>query len=680
MIYTCSNGCLFYYDRILYRWRIADPTMLFLLGLDAILSGNTSHVSNYIVIPREYTDSSNNTIPYRYFEIFDNIYSYLSDIGTVEDLDTHLKFDCNGLKLLISDLTGTGSDKTVPVLFNNDINRKLIDFTKYSYRIPESDRINLSYYDIQAKIIDAIFEDAGYSESPIDLIDINSAYADSDTIKEHNEAQTLINDERLYNSNIFKLLDYKSMYSYALGILYGCRCIGYNPLLIWRVNPSLWYDGKFKNLVSTAWTVFRFYRSTYISEFEEDPNLSVKYQSIAYNKLWNFDDDITRQSLQSNPIMIDEISTNIFSIKPVDSSIIDQFPDPDSSLIDYLVQSTQACYSQRLLGDSISVSDIVFITSDAIIKCYGSNIPIDGKFIWAFKVKADDSVIKTYTVETKVSYIDESGSTIINLSSEPPLVEASFIEDFLATAGAALADHPESTISLTAAVTINDTSVFDEITLLSSSSSGTPYIHTYVKPPGKYLTVDSSDLQWNNIDSLLYDVSTKYGMVDHASLQNPIVRYLGKDKITIYSAHAWNKDLEYYSRYLSPYANDPSYETNYFIPTGAVGWAYFERSSIDPSSGRLSIVPVDYLSLDQSRIHTVNTSRGRISYYECIIGGNPDNEEADSYYIYGVFDSVLSYEYDDNYGDFRYTFNNVSDHFKYILSKDLFNKYYIIIE
>ena len=679
MIYTCSNGCLFYYDRILYRWCIADPTMLFLLGLDAILSGDTSHVSNYIVIPREYTDSSNNTIPYRYFEIFDNIYSYLSDIGTVEDLDTYLKFDCNGLKLLISDLTGTGSDKTVPVLFNNDINRKLIDVTKYSYRIPESDRINLSYYDMQAKIIDAIFEGAGYNESPLDLIDINSAYADSDTIKEHNEAQTLINDERLYNSNIFKLLDYKSMYSYALGILYGCRCLGYNPLLIWRINPSLWYDGKFKNLVSTAWTVFRFYRSTYISEFEEDPNLSVKYQSIAYNKLWNFDDDITRQSLQSNPIMIDEVSTSIFSIKPVDSSIIDQFPNPDSSLIEYLIQSTQALYSQRLLGDSTSVSDIVFITEDAIIKCYGSNIPIDGKFIWTFKVKADDSVIKTYTIETKVSYIDESGSTIINLSSDPPLVEDSFIRDFLATAEAAFSDHPESTISLTAAVTINDTSVFDEITLLSRSSDSY-YLHTYVRPPGKYLTVDSGDLQWNNIDNLLYDVDTKYGMIDYASLQNPIIRYLGKDKITIYPAHVWNKDLEYYKRYLSPYANDPLYETNYFIPTGAVGWADFIISSIDPSSGHLSIVPVDYLSLDQSRIHTVNTSRGRISYYECVIGGNPYNEEVGAYYIYGVFDSVLSYEYDDNYGDFRYTFNNVSDHFKYILSKDLFNKYYIIIE
>jgi hypothetical protein len=641
--------------------------MLFLLGLDAILSGNTSSVSNYLIIPREYVNSSNETIPYRYFEIFDNIYEYLSNIGAVEDLDNYLRFDCNGLKLLINDITGTGNDRTVPVLFNNDINKKIIDVTKQSYRIPESDRINLSYYDIQAIIINNIFEDAGYNGEPYDIIPTDSAYETASVIKSHNSVVTSINDERVSNSNIFKLLDFKSMYSYALGVLYGCRCLGYNNLFIWRLNPSLWYDGVFKNLVSTAWSVFRFYKSAYIEEFEEDPDLSVKYQSIAYNKLWNFDDKITRQSLQSNPIMIDEIESYIFSLKLVDQGIEEQFPNPDSSLINYLVQSSPTYYSQRLLGNSIAVSDIAMYLDDMVIRCFGSNIPIDGNFEWELKIKANDEVIKTYTVITKEDCIDETRYQVVHKSAVPPIIEDTIFDDILATVDPIYEADPTTNVQLTAAVTVNETSIFDEVVILTLVDEYS-YVNDRVTPAGKYLIINDDSVQWDNITNLLYDQTYKYGIVSKADIENPIIRYLGKDKITIYKSYTWDKDESFYCN-LSP--DNKRQWADYFIPDGAVGWVDFDRTSISASSGNLSIVPVEYSLLDQDRIHTVDTSRGKISYYECIIGGSDEK----TYYIYGVFDSALKY---DDVND-KYLFNNVSDHFKYILSKDLFNKYYEVL-
>lgn len=666
MIYTCSNGCLFYYDRILYRWSLADPTMLFLLGLDAILSGNSSLVSNYINISKEYSDpSSNEPIPYRYFEIYDKIYSYLSDIGTVEDLDSYLRFDCNGLKLLMNDLTGTGSDRTVPVLFNNDINRRLIDITKQSYRIPDSERINLSYYDIQAIIINSIFEDAGYSGDPTDILTVGTSRIPIATIKSHNEVRTEVNDERIDNSNIFKLLDFKSMYSYALGVLYGCRCLGYNSLFIWRTNPSSWYNGELKNLVSTAWSVFRFYKCAYIDEFEEDPDLSVKYQSIAYNKLWNFDDSITKQSLQSNPIMIDEVESYIFNIRPYDSDIVDQFSSPDESLTSYLVQSSPTFYSKRLLGDSSSVSDILFNPDNSSIKCVGSNIPINGNFVWRIKLNANDVTQKTYDATTNAGYIDISGSTVIEQSAHPdPIGESkTLIQDLIDCKNGILNEDPSAIVRVTAEVVINESAASSEITIISSDNDLTSCIVS----PGKYLIINNDNLQWNNMTTLLNDPYIRYGIVSKLDLDNPIIRYIGSDPIIIYPAYKWDS-YERFECYLGPYFDYPSLPANYFVPTGAVGWINFDILSILHQTD-LSLVPVEFSALDQSKIHETNDHSA--FYYECSLGSRISSDSDEEYCIYGIFDTLLT---TDSTG--KYLFNNASNHFKYILSKDLFIKYY----
>lgn len=305
MRYSSTLGCLYYYDRVLYRWNICDPTMLFLLGFEAITSYNGSLSDTITISPYIYYESENIIKEFDDFDIYDSIYEYLSKLGQVDDFERYLKFNCYGLKLALNEMTGTSSDRTIPLIFKNDNNEKLIDLSKIPSRLSTSEfSYNNGILFRQAQYIKDIFDDAGYNDTlEGKLFNISSemsSYNENDLIymQQYNNDIKSLHEEKLANSSIYKLLDYKAIYSYALGVLFGCHCIGYSNELIWHMNPIYWYYslGKYKNLVSTAWYAFRFHYKYPLSDLQaicetkqEYIELQDKYQSIQINKLWNFD-------------------------------------------------------------------------------------------------------------------------------------------------------------------------------------------------------------------------------------------------------------------------------------------------------------------------------------------------------------------------------------------------------
>lgn len=357
MLYSSRNGCFYYYDSILFRWHIAEPTLLFLLGLESITSYDKSISDSIVISKYVYKTYIDKVEPLEHIDdVYDDIYSFLSKIGSVEDYEHYLKFNCYGLKLLLNNMTGTGDDRTVPFIFKYDANKSLVDPAK------ELDiNSKLSFYDIQAQRIYDVFNDIGYDTSCDKTIldngkivlrpeyyidrtkgnirDILDALTDVDNrplrttiinnILTYNAKVTAVHEKRIANSEIYRLLDYKAMYAYALGVLYGCRCLGFDDSIIWRLDPKLWYNDVYFNLVRTAWYVFRFHWAYKLEDvaldMHVDPSLeggakeaaieaankaySEKYQGIQDNKIWNFNND---SSLIKAAIAQDE--TNCFCL------------------------------------------------------------------------------------------------------------------------------------------------------------------------------------------------------------------------------------------------------------------------------------------------------------------------------------------------------------------------------
>ena len=357
MLYSSRNGCFYYYDSILFRWHIAEPTLLFLLGLESITSYDKSISDSIVISKYVYKSYIDKVDPLEHIDdVYDDIYSFLSKIGSVEDYEHYLKFNCYGLKLLLNDMTGTGDDRTVPFIFKYDANKSLVDPAK------ELDtNSKLSFYDIQAQHIYDVFNDIGYDTSCDKTIlgngkialrpeyyidrtkgnirDILDSLTDVDNkplrttiinnILTYNTKVNTVHEKRIANSGIYRLLDYKAMYAYALGVLYGCRCLGFNDSVIWRLDPKLWYNDVYFNLVRTAWYVFRFHWAYKLEDvalnMHVDPSLegdakeaaieeankaySEKYQGIQDNKIWNFNND---SSLIKAAIAQDE--TNCFCL------------------------------------------------------------------------------------------------------------------------------------------------------------------------------------------------------------------------------------------------------------------------------------------------------------------------------------------------------------------------------
>ena len=357
MLYSSRNGCFYYYDSILFRWHIAEPTLLFLLGLEAITSYDKSISDSIVISKYVYKTYIDKVDPLEHIDdVYDDIYSFLSKIGSVEDYEHYLKFNCYGLKLLLNDMTGTGDDRTVPFIFKYDANKSLVDPAK---ELGTNNK--LSFYDIQAQRIYDVFNDIGYDTSCNKTVldngkivlrpeyyidrtkgnirDILDSLTDVDNkplrtaiinnILTYNAKVNAVHEKRIANSEIYKLLDYKAMYAYALGVLYGCRCLGFDDSIIWRLDPKLWYNDVYFNLVRTAWYVFRFHWAYKLEDvalyIHVVPSLegdakeaaiesankaySEKYQGIQDNKIWNFNND---SSLIKAAIAQDE--TNCFCL------------------------------------------------------------------------------------------------------------------------------------------------------------------------------------------------------------------------------------------------------------------------------------------------------------------------------------------------------------------------------
>lgn len=359
MKYLSKNGCLFYFDRDLYIWRTCEPTLLFLLGFESITAYGNSNSGTLQISRYSYHSYDDVLAAYKDFKIFDKIYGFLSKFGSIEDIGIYSNTECNGIKLLLNEYTGVSYDRTIPIIFKNDINVATVDLNSKMNRISESDNLTYSISDLRAQKINDIFNDANYSNTNYKLTDLYDITHISDEtalsiINDYNSKITYIHNERKFNSNIYRLIDYKAMYSYALGVLYGCRCLGYHKEAIWRLDPKFWYNGKNINLVNTAWKTFRFH---YIDQ-QYSPEDT--YRDIVLNKLWNF----TNDEYSDVELIPDEVNVSSVGIDTKSNSVIIKSIVYSNSLNKYI----------PLYGDSFDLNN--WIAADSSIISSDDNVPV----------------------------------------------------------------------------------------------------------------------------------------------------------------------------------------------------------------------------------------------------------------------------------------------------------------
>ena len=359
MEYSSELGCFFYYDRYTLSWCSCEPTLLFLLGLEATLSSNDNLNTRYDSIDlltrffetykdtvyKDFIERDSRTcdnhecgcvgvchecrcnkltdivwcksipsitlcerielfikespdyefllrdfintresgiiLPKSGIPIYKNILEYLTcKYSYIEYDESHIEIPCAGLKYVMNLLTGVESNRIVPIIYRNMENAARLE-----HFLPDSSSFERLLH---------LFHDAGYEKRESALKKL-SRYGTTDLselerIDAYNRA--LLEEHRLKQqcSQIYKLIDYRAMYSYALGVLYGCYCLGYNNDSIWRVDPAIWYDGDYLNLVISAYEVFRYRYGHPIPRIDCDPMLLDKYKGIQANKLWNFSD------------------------------------------------------------------------------------------------------------------------------------------------------------------------------------------------------------------------------------------------------------------------------------------------------------------------------------------------------------------------------------------------------
>lgn len=263
LYYKSSIGCVEYYDEIERKSLLCDPTMLFILGLEAITTPQEEYYKKVQIIDPDtnkpvidpdtglpvtetivdvirlrrvviYKDRINNE------DVYNKIVKYFSIHGKPEEFEDHVEFYSAGLRQFMNQLTGTDSARIVPVIFH--------DIIEFSTLGVENDS---DYNEIYEKVTNVLI----------------SAGCKNQT---------------------YKKLDIKSMYSYALGVLFGCVCLGYSTDSIWNSDSLEWYNGDYAHLVSSAKNIFSFCHDHQLCCIDIDPKLRRKYHSIQDNKIWNF--------------------------------------------------------------------------------------------------------------------------------------------------------------------------------------------------------------------------------------------------------------------------------------------------------------------------------------------------------------------------------------------------------
>ena len=290
MKYTANRGCVFYHDDILKRDCHCEPNILFLLGLEAITQNYDPSLDEYIVLDKyikDINDDTNNEIG-----IFDSICKYLEIQDDSDDIE-YIKNETYGLKkYFLNNLTGTSKDRCCPIILRDSTN---------SAEIYENVIIDIDYdtsgktkWDFQAQRIKSLFEDAGYDIPDARKISRLNVTDDDllELIDDYNKLAIQNHHKKDHNKFHYKLIDYRSMYAYALGVLYGCLIAGYADSVIWRIDPTFWYRGEYKNLVLSAWYIFQHHWNHPIKKIDRDPNLWDLYKGIRPpHLLWNYPGD-----------------------------------------------------------------------------------------------------------------------------------------------------------------------------------------------------------------------------------------------------------------------------------------------------------------------------------------------------------------------------------------------------
>jgi hypothetical protein len=540
--------------------------MLFLLGFEAITTYSNSLTDSILIPKNVYTESTGDINKLKYIdEIYDKIYSYLSLLGPVENNEDYLRFNCYGLKITLNDITGTDNNRVIPVIFKNDINRNILTTNNTSALYNE---------------IIEIFSTAGDKQSTL--------------------------------CDTYKLLDYKAMYSYALGVLYGCLCLGYEQTSIWTIPPFFWYNGEYTNLVNTAWLVFRFHHSTFIPEVDDNvdhADWSYKYKGIVSNRLWNYD-----QLKPSIELMIDELFCSIVSIKQT---------TVNNLLIEESIESNPIMYS-KLLNGIPYVSVIVFnnqINSYSLIGGIRDNAYVE----WHFN---------NYSITSR-------GSTLINNSTD----RLNYITINYKYNYKVHYDNDEQD-------TVIPNIVFENTVEIKN------YNDDNIVPPGKYKFITADDsTTWHNIADYIISENNETGVINPYGKR--IIKYIADYPVIIFKAVTGWQNLSYdetnsniikVDEYLSP-KNKP-----YFIVTGNLGWCNYKNNSTN-----LKDMPVSIINLNEN---TINTGIGIYllynkhihsidSAYKCKIN---NNDNSDNSALYGLFYDLVK----DNNGKPAISFQNAN--------------------
>ena len=674
MKYTSQNGCFFYYDRDTFNWELCEPTLMFLLGFEAITMFDKSSSDSIVISNKIYDTKTGVVDDMPDFPIYDEAISYLASLGQVEDGEYYARYNCYGLKLLMNELTGTGTDRTVPVIFLNDINRKLVDPNKYPY----SDKAGKSYYDLQSTLILNVFKYAGYNLQDNEIVKVSTLLAGRDPyniantnvpplldeIVTYNSSVTTLHEEKQAAGGVYKLLDYKAMYLYSLGVLYGLRCMGYDGQMIWRFDPAYWYFDKYQNLVKTAWAVFRFHYSHPIYELDTSEELIDKYKAIQYNKLWNFmnDEDSSDIVLYDNEVFayavhvdpVDEESyeiTNRVAVKP----LIYLYPTDDEArngdkgkYIVYLSDDKKWSDPKSVDGNESASDNIVSSTEP-----YKGVISVDSDNYVRYIANDKVNIRKALRYTRNIPVSENSKETLS--------------PRYLSPNGNVLCTIPEDTELEVLDVDDKYYKVFYDV----DGETVTGWINRI------YTDIVAEDIDFDAGDFLteLFDINSADEAQEHS-----LGRVVTNNSVLVRSL--------------------PGNDWSYFISTGNFGWTDFDltywkkfkkyiRDEYDDSdvgqylkdqdaetSSVLAMEPHDFKYLYPERIGSAFSSVDgtTVSYYKCNV--------TDDTYLYGIFDGYLG---EDENGDptFGYYVTNgnsttyiptVKPNFKYILSSvDFYN-------
>jgi len=260
MFYASKLGNVRYFDFVLYNSQRCEPSLLFILGLESILNPDNQFNRNIVLYRNQIQD------------IFDGVYTYL--YGTLPDpslLITSIEFDSFGLKSFINNLTGNEIDKVIPLIYHDSYN-------------------DVPIYESKVDDILNIFNFAGYSKTDDEIHYIGTFGVTDQSVIDYiigyNESLKNDHEKKKKYSQIYKLIDYRAVHQYALGVLYGCTQLGYEPSLVFSKDTT-WYDGQYNNLILTASAAFNF-NTKQIPKIDIDPDLVNKYKGINQNRIWNY--------------------------------------------------------------------------------------------------------------------------------------------------------------------------------------------------------------------------------------------------------------------------------------------------------------------------------------------------------------------------------------------------------